>query len=473
MKFQILSHAGLLIESQGTVLITDPWIIGSAYWRSWWNYPPVSQDLVDSLRPNYIYLTHIHWDHYHGPSLRKLGKNTHIIIPETPGLRMRRDLEQMGFHNITELRHSESLQLANDFKITSYHFSPFLDSVLVIETEGMTLLNSNDAKLMGLPFRQLLKNHPKIDFVFRSHSSANSRLCYEFIDSPTMTYDDTTRYAKDFAHFCIATKAKYAIPFASNHCHLHKDVFHFNELVVTPFQVKQYFADNHITQPEIKLMLSGDTWSSEEGFIISDNTYFSDRAHHLKLYQENNQHILDQFYQREDEASIDLKTMNRYFKPFFASLPFIIRRFFKNHPIYYILHNARGKRYFCVNIYRKEVSELDHIDNQAQSIQMLVPTFVMRHCLIASLFSHLPISKRIKYRMHTKDKKFVLIYNMLINLYEYELVPLKNLFSKRMFRIALFRWREGFLYLSIIMKLMIGKKMVQGHYLPKVRTSKR
>ncbi len=39
MKFTIVSHAGLLVESAGTSLMMDPWIVGSCYWRSWWNYP--------------------------------------------------------------------------------------------------------------------------------------------------------------------------------------------------------------------------------------------------------------------------------------------------------------------------------------------------------------------------------------------------------------------------------------------------
>ena len=62
MQFQILSHAGLLVQGSGKTLLFDPWLVGSTYWRSWWNYPPVERSLVDSLRPDFIYLTHIHWD---------------------------------------------------------------------------------------------------------------------------------------------------------------------------------------------------------------------------------------------------------------------------------------------------------------------------------------------------------------------------------------------------------------------------
>jgi UDP-MurNAc hydroxylase len=79
----------------------------------------VSQNLIDSLTPNFIYLTHVHWDHFQGVSLRKFGQLTPIVIPREPYGRMRRDLNSIGFANVIELRHGESLSLSDDFKITS------------------------------------------------------------------------------------------------------------------------------------------------------------------------------------------------------------------------------------------------------------------------------------------------------------------------------------------------------------------
>jgi UDP-MurNAc hydroxylase len=40
MEFQTLSHAGLRVAAGGAELLCDPWLVGSVYWRSWWNYPP-------------------------------------------------------------------------------------------------------------------------------------------------------------------------------------------------------------------------------------------------------------------------------------------------------------------------------------------------------------------------------------------------------------------------------------------------
>ena len=85
MKFEILSHAGLAVTHANKTLVCDPWLVGSTHWRSWWNYPPVVPNLLSRLSPDVIYLTHIHWDHFQGVSLRKFPRDTQIVIPRAPG----------------------------------------------------------------------------------------------------------------------------------------------------------------------------------------------------------------------------------------------------------------------------------------------------------------------------------------------------------------------------------------------------
>ena len=57
----------------------------------------------------------------------------------------------MGCTRITELVHGKPCQIGDNFRITSYQFGHFPDSVLVIEADGKTILNANDCKTMGLP----------------------------------------------------------------------------------------------------------------------------------------------------------------------------------------------------------------------------------------------------------------------------------------------------------------------------------
>ena len=76
-ELHIHGHSCCELRGENIALICDPWLLGSCYWRSWWNFP--EQSNLDELiqiwiekKELYVYLTHIHWDHFHGPSLRKL-----------------------------------------------------------------------------------------------------------------------------------------------------------------------------------------------------------------------------------------------------------------------------------------------------------------------------------------------------------------------------------------------------------------
>jgi UDP-MurNAc hydroxylase len=212
--FRTLSHAGLQVQAGGKELLCDPWLIGSCYWRSWWNYPPVPRSLVDSLSPDFIYLTHLHWDHFQGPSLRLFPRDTQMLIPYDRYDRMVRDLAEIGMRNVREVRHGERIELAPGLAIRSYHFSPFVtDSAVVIEAGDVVLVNANDAKLAGAPLRQLLSDYPSVDFCLRSHSSANPRACFHVTDEPEVEVDDNEHYLRAFSLFIERVKPKFAIPF--------------------------------------------------------------------------------------------------------------------------------------------------------------------------------------------------------------------------------------------------------------------
>ena len=173
MKFTIVSHACMSVEQAATRLVIDPWFLGSSYWRSWWNFPEPPKELVDELDPTCVYLTHLHWDHFHGPSLKRFDRDTRIYVPLATTGRMVRDLNQMGFHNVVEIPHGTHVDLGDGLELWSYQFGPTLDSTAIV-TDGTTvLLDLNDCKSFGKPLKQITRRFPQIDFVFRSHSSAS------------------------------------------------------------------------------------------------------------------------------------------------------------------------------------------------------------------------------------------------------------------------------------------------------------
>ncbi|HEV2336729.1 MAG TPA: hypothetical protein VGS13_14595 [Stellaceae bacterium] len=79
-----LGHATIALyrDADPPLLATDPWLVGSVYWRSSWlrNYP--SRDEIAWLAgADHVYITHEHPDHLHLPSIRRLGTHPQYWLP--------------------------------------------------------------------------------------------------------------------------------------------------------------------------------------------------------------------------------------------------------------------------------------------------------------------------------------------------------------------------------------------------------
>ncbi len=467
MRFQILSHAGIMVEHHGVQVLCDPWLVGSTYWRSWWNYPPVERELIKSLKPDAIYLTHIHWDHFQGPSLKLFPRDTKIIVPRGHFDRMRRDLNTLGFDNVQELGHGETVELGKDFRLTSYSFDLLCDSAVVLESSTVTLLNLNDCKIMGRPMRHMLSRHRRPEFVFASHSSANSRICFDFIDSDETAADDSERYIERFYQFVKASGARFAVPCASNQCYLHKETFHFNSANRTPIMVRDYWQKHGVTDPELAVMVSGDSWCEEADFSLTTTDWFTERDRLLREYQDRESFRLTETYRKEDKARVKLTQMERFFAPFFRAVPWVLRRRFRAHPIAYVLYAGEHRQYFEVDVSKKQVTELENVSDETHPAQFHLSAFVLRHAMSANIVAHIGISKRVRYRSTLSEKKYVELFRDLLARYEYENLPLTNLLSWRSIRNWASRWREVLLYVSLVKdKLMTGRLPIEKHLVP-------
>jgi UDP-MurNAc hydroxylase len=98
--FKILSHACLWVKRGNTRLIIDPWLLGSCYWRSWWNYPEPDIDFAELKQTTHVLLSHIHWDHWHGLSLKKFFKQCQFIVPDEPKKRSYDDLVEVRLGDV-------------------------------------------------------------------------------------------------------------------------------------------------------------------------------------------------------------------------------------------------------------------------------------------------------------------------------------------------------------------------------------
>lgn len=306
--------------------------------------------------------------------------------------------------------------------------------------------------------------------MFRSHSSANSRLSYEIVDDPDEPVDDIERYIQDFAKTAQATGARYAIPFASNHCHLHRDSWPFNSYIQDPSLVCRYFKEQGIERPEAKVMVSGDSWDSQTGFAIQETDWFADKSRRLEEYREEQQSKLEAFYDQEDRARVNLRLVEKYFRELADKLPWLIRRKLAKTWFTYVLTCDQRPAYiFRINAGQGVVQELpldtDLSNFTEHPLQIHTSAFIFLRSIGYRIFSHMSIGKRVFYKVTKAAKPQMELLNLVFNLEEYGMLPWWRNFKARSLQTWCLRWREIGLYFSLIRDKIVYRRLDFGKYL--------
>jgi UDP-MurNAc hydroxylase len=451
MKFTILSHAGMLVEAQGIKLVSDPWILGSSYWRSWWNYPKPASFSKEGI--DYIYLTHMHWDHFHGPSLRKFPPSVTFLVPKAPTTCIVDDLKDFHYKAVIEMAHGKTMTLAPGLRVTSYQFGLNTDSTLVIEDGQTTLVNMNDCKLAGGALKQVLRRHPHPDFLLRSHSSAQPYPhCIDAEDENDLRYRKNEDYVADFVEAAKLVEPRFAIPFASNNCFLHRDSIQFNHAVVSPLQVKTFFDQHKPEKTECVVMVAGDSWDDREGFRIHQQDFFTAREQHLEAYAKEVAPVLEEYYRKEDAVRLTFQTFEAYFKPFLNSLPWFSKLAFR--PVVAFELEKNPGTLWVIDFEKKRVFEAkDGFSGYA--LRFRVPPAVLRDCLQRKMFTLLFPSKRLRVEIKKGRVKDYFIFEQLFDLYEYRLLPIRSSLNVRSLSTWLRRWRELHYMLLLFVRVLL------------------
>ncbi len=464
MQFTILSHAGLLVQHAGVSLVTDPWLWGSCYWRSWWNFPEAPSELINELQPDYIYITHLHWDHFHGPSLRHFHRETPILVPLVHTRRMVKDLQSLGFRNIIEIPHGGKIKLGEHLFLHSFQFGITVDSAVVITNGEITLLNANDCKLFGLPLQHIQKQFPHIDFVLRSFSSASAiPYCIEDYQQRFGEFRSAAQYMQEFTEFSLTVGAKYAIPFASNHCFLHRETQEFNATAVSPEALANYC--NQVSQErglktQCVLMPPGSSWSEVGGFQLRKFDYQKADEYITYLHRKY-QNTLEKQYAKESRVTPDYPAFERYFQELLNALPPKLPRISKMTVLFHI--HQQEHYYWLLDFRSRRITVLTEPITATLTIQ--VPALVINDCCRKRMFSTWGPSKRLRIRLAPEASWVdVRVFLSLLDAWENEYLPIWNHLRPRYLGIWLRRWREFVEAGRLAWRLRRGKLAVDALY---------
>ncbi len=121
MKITHYCNSFISIKSKRSILVCDPWI-GKADNNAWLSYPIHKNGIkiLNNLNPDYIYISHLHNDHFDPKILKKFKykKTVKIIIKKYNNERLKNKIKELNFKNIIEITPWEKFKLNNDFFIS-------------------------------------------------------------------------------------------------------------------------------------------------------------------------------------------------------------------------------------------------------------------------------------------------------------------------------------------------------------------
>ncbi len=247
MKIHYLQSASVIIEANSVKVLCDPWLVDGEYYGSWNHYPPYDFDSQKFDDIDFIYISHIHPDHFSFLTLEKLNKNIPILIHEYQTPFLKNNILRLGFE-VLELPHNTRTHLKNGVYINILAaddcnpeicnkffgcgiFKPVenttgsvqIDSISVIDDGFFTVVNVNDSPiaLTKMVVEKLKKNYTKIDFLLVGYAGAGPfPQCFpDFSNAEKLMMADKKK--KQFLNqgiaYVKALKPKFYMPFAGTY----------------------------------------------------------------------------------------------------------------------------------------------------------------------------------------------------------------------------------------------------------------
>jgi len=119
MEISHYSNSFISVKVNKTVILCDPWV-GVTNDSSWLSFPAYKDGakIVNGLKPNFIYISHLHCDHFDPNLLSKCNKNTTIIIKKFKDQRLKKSITKLGFKKINEYLPLTLIKLNADISIS-------------------------------------------------------------------------------------------------------------------------------------------------------------------------------------------------------------------------------------------------------------------------------------------------------------------------------------------------------------------
>ena len=197
MKLTYFQSSSVILEHEGIKIFTDPWLIDGELYGSWSHYPPLNVKPEQFNDVDYIYLSHIHQDHFSQKTLSQMNKKILVIIHNFASKVMKNNIEKLGF-KVMELKHNQRTHLKNNVYINilaadncdpqlCYKYfgcaplevkfgSTSIDTMCVIDNGDQVVVNTNDCPFdLAQTSAKIIKDFYKnVDLLLVGYTSASA-----------------------------------------------------------------------------------------------------------------------------------------------------------------------------------------------------------------------------------------------------------------------------------------------------------
>ena len=242
MKITYLQNAGVIIENEGEKILCDPWLVDGCYFGSWYHYPKFDFNPQEFDDINYIYISHIHPDHFDPKTLKKLKKSIPVLIHDFPEKYFKANIEELGF-KVREIPNNERTKIGKtwinivaadncDPSVCSRAFgcnfdskkfgTNQIDTFSIIDNGDQVIVNSNDCPYeIGQNTAKIIKEqYSDIDLFLVGYTGASDYPCrYDLPTSEKQIESEKKKIkrlqnAVDYIH---VFNPKHYLPFAGRY----------------------------------------------------------------------------------------------------------------------------------------------------------------------------------------------------------------------------------------------------------------
>ncbi|MFI5273309.1 MAG: Rieske 2Fe-2S domain-containing protein [Ktedonobacterales bacterium] len=337
MEITFVGHAGLFIETRHGSILTDPWF-NPAYFASWFPFPSNEQlNLEQIARPDYLYISHIHHDHFDPDFLRDhVAKDTTVLLPDFPLNHLERALRELGFSRFLYTKNGQTLE-HNGLKLTILASvaptdGPLGDSGLIVDDGEVRIYDQNDSRPTDI---DLLERLGPYDAHFVQFSGA---IWYPMVyDYPPKLMDAYGRKKRDNEmarshRYIQQIGARYVVPHAGPPCFLDDALWQFNDFdrdPVNTFPDQRVFLDylQAHGQTNGQLMVPGSVLSlTGEGCVVRHaqpdatvRAIFDDKRGYLEAYRARKRAVIETEKAGWPRGQVEiLPALKEWFEPLLA-----------------------------------------------------------------------------------------------------------------------------------------------------------